>query len=73
MMTTNTNIQITPLGAITTFRIVHFAERLLQGYQARRRATETEKALHKLSDRELSDIGLERGAIHDVSRRLAGF
>jgi uncharacterized protein YjiS (DUF1127 family) len=72
-MTTNSNPNFAPFGAITTFRIVHFVEGFLRGYHARRRATATEKALHKLSDRELRDIGLDRGAIHDVSRRLAGF
>lgn len=72
-MTTNTNTPVAPFGAITTYRMVHFLEGFLSGYRARRRATETEKALHKLSDRELRDIGLDRSAIHGVARRLAGF
>lgn len=73
IMTTYTNPQAVPFGAITTFRFVHFAERLLGSVRARRRATATERALHRLTDRELRDIGLERGAIHEVSQRLAGF
>lgn len=71
-MSTYLNTQVAPFGAITTFRFVHFAERAVQNYRARRRASATESALHKLTDRELRDIGLERGAIHQVSRRLAG-
>ncbi len=52
-----------PFGAIATLKLVQFAE---AGWNAFTRWNEnrvTRKALAKLSDRELDDIGLTRGDI----------
>ena len=60
-----------PLGAVTTFRIVSLAERAWGAFAAWRNARATERVLAKLSDSELSDIGLHRGDIAAVAERLA--
>ncbi len=60
-----------PLGAVTTFSFVSLAQRALDAVTAWRHARATEKALLRLSDRQLSDIGLERGEIADVAEVLA--
>lgn len=49
-----------PFGAITTFRAVNLAERALWALRSWNDARITRKALTKLSDRELDDIGLCR-------------
>lgn len=58
-----------PLGAVSTLRIVNAVDSLraaiVNGYQA----VKTEKALSKLSDAQLEDIGLVRNQIHTVAQR----
>ena len=57
-----------PFGAITTYRIVKTvadAAKALRGWNDRR---VTRKALSKLSDRELDDIGLCRGDVEMIGR-----
>lgn len=62
-----------PLGAITTFRAVSFFERTLDAVASWRRSRATYDALSRLSDKQLSDIGLNRGELlviaEDLSRR----
>lgn len=60
-----------PLGAATTFRLVTLAQRALNAVIVARNARATEKALQRLSDRQLADIGLHRGVIGDVAATLA--
>jgi len=60
-----------PLGAITTFRITNLAERGYNAFRAWRLSRATMESLEKLSDRELSDIGLIRGDIPHVADQLA--
>ena len=57
-----------PLGSVTTFRVVSLAQRALDAFAAWRNARATEKALRRLSDRQLADIGLHRGEIADGRR-----
>jgi uncharacterized protein YjiS (DUF1127 family) len=61
-----------PLGAVATHRVVALIERAWGAFSARRNARATERALAKLSDGELDDIGLHRGQIAAVADRLAG-
>lgn len=60
-----------PLGSITTFRIVALVQRALDAFAAWRSAHATEKALLRLSDQQLADIGLHRGDIAAVAEDLA--
>ena len=57
-----------PLGAITVFRMVQFVTRSTGGFQAWNSGRVTRKALSKLSNRELDDIGLCRGDIEMIGR-----
>ncbi|GGW40617.1 hypothetical protein GCM10011452_31320 [Gemmobacter lanyuensis] len=52
-----------PLGAITTYRFVQFVSNIIAAVAAWNDARVTRAALDKLSDRELTDIGLCRGDI----------
>jgi uncharacterized protein YjiS (DUF1127 family) len=60
-----------PLGTITTHRAVTAIESLIEGVRSWRRTRATAKALHGLSDGQLADIGLHRGAISEVSFHLS--
>ncbi len=60
-----------PLGAITTFRLTNLAEQGYKAVRTWRKSRATRNSLAKLSDRELSDIGLIRGDIDLVAERLA--
>jgi uncharacterized protein YjiS (DUF1127 family) len=55
-----------PLGAITTYRFVQLADATLAAFAGWNDARLTRKALGKLSDRELDDIGLCRGDIETI-------
>jgi uncharacterized protein YjiS (DUF1127 family) len=57
-----------PLGAITTYRAVTALSNVLATFAAWNDARVTRKALGKLSDRELDDIGLCRGDIEMLGR-----
>jgi uncharacterized protein YjiS (DUF1127 family) len=48
-------------------RIASFFEELIVEYKKARAASETIKALSKLSNAELRDIGITRGEIHDIA------
>jgi uncharacterized protein YjiS (DUF1127 family) len=52
-----------PLGAITTYRAINGLSNAMRVLAAWNDARVTRKALNKLSDRELDDIGLCRGDI----------
>lgn len=59
-----------PFGAITLHRIVSAVEGLwarVSEWNARRK---TRAILSRLSDRELADIGLHRGALEDLPPRF---
>lgn len=60
-----------PLGTLTAHRAISAIERLLESLHSSRRARATEMALHGLSDKQLSDIGLHRGAIPEVALHLS--
>ena len=60
-----------PLGTITTHRVVSAIESLLADVRAWRAARATASALRDLSDAQLADIGLHRGAIPNVAGTLA--
>jgi uncharacterized protein YjiS (DUF1127 family) len=55
-----------PFGAITTYRFVQIADAALIAVKSWNDARLTRKALHKLSNRELDDIGLCRGDIETI-------
>lgn len=57
-----------PFGAIATYRAVSFVSAALASVQAWNDARVTRKALSKLSDRELDDIGLCRGDVEYMGR-----
>lgn len=57
-----------PYGAITTYRAVNGLSNVMMAFQAWNDARVTRKALNKLSDRELDDIGLCRGDIATLGR-----
>lgn len=57
-----------PLGAISIFRLVQVADRATATLRNWNDARITRKALGKLSDRELDDIGLCRGDIEMIGR-----
>lgn len=57
-----------PLGAISIFRLVQAADRTAAALRNWNDARITRKALGKLSDRELDDIGLCRGDIEMIGR-----
>lgn len=57
-----------PFGAIAIFRIVRFVNDSLTALSTWNDARVTRKALAKLSDRELDDIGLCRGDIELIGR-----
>lgn len=57
-----------PFGAISIFRAVQGANTLLGMVRAWNDTRVTRKALSRLSDRELNDIGLCRGDIDQIGR-----
>lgn len=57
-----------PFGAISIFRFVQSVNDKLAALAAWNDARVTRKALAKLSDRELEDIGLCRGDIEVIGR-----
>ncbi len=57
-----------PFGAVTTFRVVNFFDKMRNAVVQYRSARATEKALRGLSDAQLQDIGLHRSQIASVAR-----
>lgn len=57
-----------PLGAITVFRMVQSLSNAGAAFKGWNSARITRKALSKLSNRELDDIGLCRGDIDLIGR-----
>lgn len=57
-----------PFGAITTYRAVNALSNVFGMFATWNDARVTRKALAKLSDRELDDIGLCRGDIEMLGR-----
>ena len=57
-----------PFGAISIFRLVNFIGETIALFAAWNDARVTRKALGKLTDRELDDIGLCRGDIEMIGR-----
>ncbi len=57
-----------PFGAITTYRAINGLGLALGAMASWNDARMTRKALYKLSDRELDDIGLCRGDIEYMGR-----
>jgi uncharacterized protein YjiS (DUF1127 family) len=60
-----------PLGSVTTFRVVSLAQRALDAFLVWQNARATERTLRRLSDQQLADIGLHRGAIADIAAEMA--
>jgi uncharacterized protein YjiS (DUF1127 family) len=67
-MATYETSRAAPFGAITVFRLVQAAGSAGVALQAWNSARITRKALSKLSNRELDDIGLSRGDIDLIGR-----
>jgi uncharacterized protein YjiS (DUF1127 family) len=57
-----------PYGAITTYRAINALSNVALTFAAWNDARVTRKALNKLSDRELDDIGLCRGDVDFIGR-----
>ncbi|MBL9051778.1 MAG: DUF1127 domain-containing protein [Tabrizicola sp.] len=57
-----------PFGAITTYRAINAMSKAALAFSSWNDARVTRKALNKLSDRELDDIGLCRGDIEFIGR-----
>jgi uncharacterized protein YjiS (DUF1127 family) len=60
-----------PLGSVTAFRAVSLVRHALHAFATWRNARVTERALLRLSDQQLRDIGLARGEIAEVAEELA--
>jgi uncharacterized protein YjiS (DUF1127 family) len=58
-----------PLGLAHYLGCVMFLSVILSGLRLWRRSRETTRQLAALTDRELSDIGLSRGDIHQAARQ----
>lgn len=65
------NTNAAPMGSVATFRVVNVFDNAITALRNWRTARATNVALAKLSDAQLRDIGIERGNIDDVARRLA--
>lgn len=57
-----------PMGAISVFRMVQSLSRAATAFQIWNAGRITRRALNKLSNRELDDIGLCRGDIELIGR-----
>ena len=57
-----------PMGAVTVFRMVQLLSGSAAAFQTWNSGRVTRKALSKLSNRELDDIGLCRGDIDMIGR-----
>ena len=57
-----------PFGAITVYRLVQVVGHTAEAMKAWNSARITRKALNRLSNRELDDIGLCRGDIEMIGR-----
>lgn len=57
-----------PFGAITVYRLVQVVGHTAEAMKAWNSARITRKALNRLSNRELDDIGLCRGDIELIGR-----
>lgn len=67
-MATYETSRAAPFGAITVFRMVQVVSNVATNLQAWNSARVTRKALSRLSNRELDDIGLCRGDIDMIGR-----
>lgn len=67
-MATYETSRTAPLGAITVFRLVQSVSNIASVFQIWNAGRVTRKALSKLSNRELDDIGLCRGDIDMIGR-----
>ena len=61
-----------PRGSVTTFRVISAIEHVIVRLAALRNARATRNTLLRLSDQQLADIGLHRGAVDVLADRLAG-
>jgi uncharacterized protein YjiS (DUF1127 family) len=66
MAATTTHVRPAPFGAITTYRFIQFVSEGFAAVAAWNDARITRKALARLSDHELDDIGLCRGDIDTI-------
>ncbi len=66
-MTTVINTRPAPFGSATFLRLINAAERPIAAFTAWNQARKTFNALSALSDRELQDIGLNRGILRQVA------
>lgn len=57
-----------PFGAIATYRAVTFLSSIVAAFKGWNDVRMTRRALSKLSDRELDDIGLCRGDVDQIGR-----
>jgi uncharacterized protein YjiS (DUF1127 family) len=69
IMAATETTRVAPFGAISTFRASRMIENTLAAIADWNDARITRKALGRLSDRELDDIGLCRGDIDLIARR----
>ena len=67
-MATYEQSRTAPLGAITVFRMVQYVSNVSAMFQTWNAGRVTRKALSRLSNRELDDIGLCRGDIDLIGR-----
>ncbi|MEO6299715.1 MAG: DUF1127 domain-containing protein [Paracoccaceae bacterium] len=67
-MAANITSRPAPMGAITVFRLVQSVSHVANVFQTWNAGRVTRKALGKLSNRELDDIGLCRGDVEMIGR-----
>jgi uncharacterized protein YjiS (DUF1127 family) len=53
--------------SVAAYKVVMFFEKIGAALAKRREARATFKTLHKLTDRELNDIGISRGDIRSIA------
>lgn len=54
-------------ASVFAYKVVVFFEKISAAMAKRREARQTFKTLHKLTDRELNDIGISRGDIRSIA------
>ncbi len=65
-----TNTRTAPFGAIATLNLINMFETALKSVSDWNAARKTHNILSSLTDRELADIGLSRGDLHNMPAKF---
>jgi uncharacterized protein YjiS (DUF1127 family) len=64
------NTRTAPFGAITTLNLINMFEGAVKSVSDWNAKRKTHNILSSLTDRELADIGLSRGDLHDMPTKF---